>query len=76
MKKGPFLANLQNKQRFIFILSEELKKKNCETHHASGDAADLLIVQNVVQSATSCNAVLVCDIPFGSPLRPRKLSFA
>ena len=31
-----------------------------ETHHASGDA-DLLIVQKAVQSATSCNTVLVGD---------------
>ena len=31
MKKDQFLANRQNKQRFIFMLSEELTKKNCET---------------------------------------------
>ena len=60
MKKDPFLANQQNKQRFMFMLSEELPKNNCETHHASEDA-DLLIVQNDVQSATSCNTVLVVD---------------
>ena len=39
---------------------KELAKKNCETHHASGDAY-LLIVQKAVQSATSCNTVLVGD---------------
>ena len=60
MKKYQFLANRQNKQRFIFMRSEELTKKNCETHHASGDA-DLLIVQKAVQSAMSCNTVLVGD---------------
>ena len=60
LKKDQFLANRQNKQRFIFMLSEELTKKNCETHHATFDA-DLLIVQKVVQSATSCNTVLVGD---------------
>ena len=47
MKKDQFLANRQNKKRFISTLSEELAKKNCETHHASGDA-NLLIVQKAV----------------------------
>ena len=43
MKIEQFLANRQNKQRFIVMLSEELKKNICEVHHASEDA-DLLIV--------------------------------
>ena len=60
MKKDQFLANRQNKKRFISMLSEELAKKNGETQHASGDA-DLLIAQKAVQSATSCNTVLVGD---------------
>ena len=47
MKKEQFLANMHNKQRFSFMLSEELKKNNCEEHHASGDA-DLLIVTKAV----------------------------
>ena len=42
------------------MLSEELAKKNCETHHASG-YADLLIVQKAVLYDTSCNTVLVGD---------------
>ena len=60
MKKHPFLANQQNMQRFISMLSEELMKKNCEAHHALGDA-DLHVVQKAVQSATSCNTVRVGD---------------
>ena len=60
MKKDQFLANRQNKQQFIFMLSEALEKKNCETHHASGDA-DLLIVLKAVQSATTTSTVLVGD---------------
>ena len=60
MKKEQFLANQRNKQRFIFMLSEELQKKNCKTHHASGDA-DFLIVQKAVKSATTTNTVLVGD---------------
>ena len=57
LKTDQCLAYRKNKQRFIFMLSEELTKKNCETRHASGDA-DLLIVHKAVQSATSCTTVL------------------
>ena len=60
MKKEQLLANRQNKQCFIFMLSEKLKKNNCEVHHASGNA-DLLIVMKAVQSANSSNTVLVGD---------------
>ena len=60
MKKEQFQANRRNKQQFIFMLSEELQKKNCKTHHASGDA-DLLIVLKAVESATTTNTVLVGD---------------
>ena len=52
MKKEQFLANRQNKQQFIFMLSEE--QKNCKTHQSSGDA-DLLIVLKAVESATTTN---------------------
>ena len=40
------------------MLSTELEKSNCKTYHAPGDA-DLLIVQKVVQSATTSKTVLV-----------------
>ena len=59
-KKEQFLANKENKQRFISMLSKELEKKNCETHHASRDA-DLLIVLKAIQSATITNTMLVGD---------------
>jgi hypothetical protein len=36
LKKEQFLANRWNKQRFIFMLSEELQKKNCKTPCLSG----------------------------------------
>ena len=42
------------------MLSEELKKNNCEVHHASGDA-DILIVMKTIQTANSSNTVLVGD---------------
>ena len=60
MKKEQFLSNRQNKQQFIFMLSKTLQNKNCEVHHASGDA-DLLIVLKAIQSATTTNTVLVGD---------------
>ena len=60
MKKEQFLGNMQNEQQFINFLSEELQKKNCVTHHASGDA-DVLIVQKAVESATTAKTVLECD---------------
>lgn len=59
-RKEHFLANKENKQRFIFMLSEELQKKNCETHHAAGDA-DLLIVLKAIESAATTDTVLVGD---------------
>ena len=58
MPKQQFLANRQNKQRFISMLGEELQKADCEIFHAAGDA-DLLIVQRAVQCATTNNTVLV-----------------
>ena len=57
LKTDPLMAYRKNKQRFIFMLNEELTKKNCEKRHASGDA-DLLIVQKFVQSATAWTFVL------------------
>ena len=50
----------QHNQRLIFMLSEELTKNNCETHHASGDV-DILIVQMALLSTTTCNTVIVGD---------------
>ena len=72
MKKEQFLANRQNKQRFIYMLSEELQKRSCMAHHAPGDA-DLLIVLKAVESATVRTTVLVgddTDLPTCPPLSP------
>ena len=54
MKKEQFLANRQNKQCFIFMLSEELKKNNCEVHHASGNADLLIVMKAVVMFYRGC----------------------
>ena len=59
MKKDRFLANKTNKQQFIKMLSEHLEMRNCEVHHAPGDAD--LIVQKAVETATRVNTVLVGD---------------
>ena len=56
MIKAQFLANKENKQRFINMLSTKLVEMNCETYHASGDA-DLLIVQKAVESASTVHTV-------------------
>ena len=50
--KESFLGNQNNKQRFIDFLSETLEEHGVSTKHAEGDA-DLLIVQEAVNKATS-----------------------
>jgi len=58
MKKDRFLANSTNKQRFIIMLSEKLQGSECKTVHAESDA-DLLIVQTVVESASTCATTVI-----------------
>ena len=60
LKKEEFLANKENKQKFIHLLGDKLQQSGCSTIHAKGDA-DLLIVQTVIQSARSIITVLVGD---------------
>ena len=60
MPKDQFLSNTDNKQRFINVLSEQLKRKNCQIHQAPG-GADLLIVQTTVESSITTTTVLVGD---------------
>ncbi|XP_030835633.1 uncharacterized protein LOC115921731 [Strongylocentrotus purpuratus] len=54
------MKNKTNKQHFINMLSTKLWAKNCQTHHAAGDA-DLLIVQKAVESAATTDTVLIGD---------------
>ena len=60
MRKDQFLANKENKQRFIDMLSMKLVERSCKTYHASG-YADLLIVQklNQLQQLTLCWLVMI-----------------
>lgn len=60
LKKGDFLSNKENKQKFINPLGEQLGLSGCTTIHAEGDAY-LLIVQTAKQSARSVTTVLVGD---------------
>ncbi len=60
LKKTEFLANHENKQKFINLLSDALVKSNCQTRN-SDDDADVLIVQTAVESAKNMDIVLVGD---------------
>ena len=60
LKKDDFLYNSKNKQQFINMLSQFLKKSNCTTYHADGDA-DVLIVKKAVESSWKRITVLVGD---------------
>ena len=57
-KKQQFLANTQNKQRFINLLGKKMEEDGIRTLHAPGDA-DLLIVQTAVSSALEKVTVLL-----------------
>ncbi len=46
-RKEDFLSNKENKQRFITLLSDQLKSHDCHTEHARTDA-NLLIVQTAI----------------------------
>ena len=60
VSKEVFLSNKENKQRFIFMLDEELSQIGCTVFHDTGDA-DCLIVKKTMESAAENNVVLVGD---------------
>ena len=57
-KKDDFLANVFNKQQFIYLLSEKLQQAEYNTVHATGDA-DLLIVRTVVECAKNGTTTVI-----------------
>ena len=59
-KKDAFLANTDNKQRFITMLQRHLSEIGCHTLQAEGDA-DVLIVKTAVDSAVTHPTGLVGD---------------
>ena len=59
-KKDSFLANTENKKRFIAMLQRHLPKSCCHTLQAEGDA-DVLIVKTAFNSAVTNPTVLAGD---------------
>ena len=62
-KKEDFLSNRTNKQRFIYLLADNLERSGCLVVHARADA-DLLITQNAIAAAhkdPNKQVVLVAD---------------
>ena len=57
-KKEEFLANMVNKEQFIYLLSEKLRQAGCNTVHVTGDA-DLLIVQTAVNCAENSSTTMI-----------------
>lgn len=60
LKKQEFLANNENKQRFINLLGEGLELAGFQVHNAQGDA-DVLIAKTAVMGALNHKTVLVGD---------------
>ena len=59
-KKDVFLANTENKKRFIAMLQRHLSESGCHTLQAEGDV-DVLIVKTAVDAAVTHPTVLVED---------------
>ena len=59
-KKGEFLNNKANKQRFIHYLSDNLERAGCSVDHAKYDA-DVLIVLTALASIRHKETVLIGD---------------
>lgn len=60
MKKEEFLANVENKARFLKLLGEKLEGCGCDVSYARADA-DLLIVETAVKMSDNTDVVLVGD---------------
>ena len=57
-QRESFLANENNKQAFISLLSEMLKKRGCSVHNADGDA-DVDIVYAAVSSSEYATTIVI-----------------
>ena len=60
LKKKTSYPTKDSKQRFIRMLGQNVAHVVCETRIANGDA-DVQIVETTVQSAMSCETILVGD---------------
>jgi len=56
--KNVFLSNKNNKQAFIYLLSESLEVKSCKILHATGDA-DTLIVRTALKTSTDSTTFVI-----------------
>ncbi|CAC5419297.1 unnamed protein product [Mytilus coruscus] len=63
-KKELFLANNENKQNFIEMLSRNMHSNGIETKHASSDA-DVLIAKTAVESVISHQTILLGSLVEG-----------
>ena len=57
-KKDAFLSNVNNKQKFIYLVGESMSKVGISVVHAKGDA-DCQIVQEALKSAADCETHIV-----------------
>ena len=57
-KKEQFLANVENKQSFIYMLSQHLEEKGVQALHAVSDA-DIKIVKTAVECANVYNTIVI-----------------
>ena len=60
VQNGDLLSNKDNKQRFIRMLCQSLEYVGCQTRHANGDAA-VLILETTAHTAMYCETTLVGD---------------
>ena len=60
VRKENCLCNHTNKQKFINLFADQLERAGISTDNAKGEA-DVLIVENVVESAKTFATVLVGD---------------
>ncbi len=58
LRKEIFLANKENKQRFINMLAAKLKAEGCDVYHANADA-DLLIVQRGIEVSVEAETAVI-----------------
>jgi len=57
-KKEEFMATDSNKQRLIWMLSDELRKRGCTVDNAPGDA-DVLIIKVTVEKSLQHSTTLI-----------------
>jgi len=57
-KKENFLKNINNKQKMILLIGEQLSKNDCTVVHADGDA-DVMIMKAAIESSKTAVTTLI-----------------